>query len=138
MDKISDSTKVYQPTTVTTTEEDENSCCESESDVAAGVRAPYESTRFESGFSSAGTFQASQSSSYSEDKMRRRLQFFFMNPIEKWKARRKFPYKFFVQVSFIFIYLLYLRYEHLTLDRIRGRTFAGLRCHVRLWREHTM
>lgn len=33
-----------------------------------------------------------------ERKMRRKLQFFFMNPIEKWKAKRKFPYKFFVQV----------------------------------------
>lgn len=108
MNKIPDSTRVYQSTTVpTSTEEDEeNSCCESESDAATlaggggGGRAAYESTRFESGFSSAGTFQASQSSSYSEEKMRRRLQFFFMNPIEKWKARRKFPYKFFVQVSF--------------------------------------
>lgn len=99
MNKIPDSTKVYQPTTTTTTEEDDNSC-ESESDAAtlAGGRAAHESTRFESGFSSAGTFQASQSSNHSEEKMRRRLQFFFMNPIEKWKARRKFPYKFFVQV----------------------------------------
>lgn len=33
-----------------------------------------------------------------KEKMRRKLQFFFMNPIEKWKARRKFPYKFVVQV----------------------------------------
>lgn len=33
-----------------------------------------------------------------EHKMRRKLQFFFMNPIEKWKAKRKFPYKFVVQV----------------------------------------
>lgn len=114
MNKIPDSTKVYQPTTTTnTTEEDENSCYESESDAAtlAGGRAAYESTRFESGFSSAGTFQASQSSSYSEDKMRRRLQFFFMNPIEKWQARRKFPYKFFVQVSFLFFFLNLIRYE---------------------------
>lgn len=99
MNKIPDS--IYRPTT--TTEEDENSCCESESDAAAVGR---ESTRFESGFSSAGTFQASSSSQWSEDKMRRRLQFFFMNPIEKWKARRKFPYKFFVQVIFFFFFSL--------------------------------
>ncbi|XP_014226683.1 mucolipin-3-like [Trichogramma pretiosum] len=37
-------------------------------------------------------------SSYLEDKMRRRLRFFFMNPIEKWQAKRRFPYKFLVQV----------------------------------------
>ncbi|XP_058809738.1 mucolipin-3-like isoform X2 [Phymastichus coffea] len=35
---------------------------------------------------------------YMEDKMRRRLRFFFMNPIEKWEAKRRFPYKFIVQV----------------------------------------
>lgn len=33
-----------------------------------------------------------------EERMRRKLRFFFMNPIEKWRARRKFPYKFVVQV----------------------------------------
>lgn len=30
--------------------------------------------------------------------MRRKLKFFFMNPIEKWQAKRRFPYKFLVQV----------------------------------------
>jgi len=30
--------------------------------------------------------------------MRRKLRFFFMNPIEKWQAKRRFPYKFIVQV----------------------------------------
>ncbi|XP_034933891.1 mucolipin-3-like [Chelonus insularis] len=35
---------------------------------------------------------------YAEDKMRRKLKFFFMNPIEKWEARKRFPYKFIVQV----------------------------------------
>lgn len=35
---------------------------------------------------------------YNEERMRRKLQFYFMNPIEKWQARRKFPYKFVVQV----------------------------------------
>lgn len=38
-------------------------------------------------------------SAFNEDRMRRRLQFFFMNPIEKWQAKRRFPYKFVVQVS---------------------------------------
>ncbi|XP_046833645.1 mucolipin-3-like isoform X1 [Vespa crabro] len=35
---------------------------------------------------------------FAEDKMRRKLRFFFMNPIEKWQAKRRFPYKFIVQV----------------------------------------
>lgn len=36
---------------------------------------------------------------HNEECMRRKLQFYFMNPIEKWQARRKFPYKFVVQVN---------------------------------------
>lgn len=28
--------------------------------------------------------------SYNQDKMRRRLQFHFMNPIEKWQAKRRY------------------------------------------------
>nr|XP_003706369.1 PREDICTED: mucolipin-3-like [Megachile rotundata]XP_012147919.1 PREDICTED: mucolipin-3-like [Megachile rotundata] len=35
---------------------------------------------------------------FAEEKMRRKLKFFFMNPIEKWQAKRRFPYKFTVQV----------------------------------------
>ncbi|XP_076280054.1 mucolipin-3 [Lasioglossum baleicum] len=35
---------------------------------------------------------------FGEEKMRRKLKFFFMNPIEKWQAKRRFPYKFIVQV----------------------------------------
>lgn len=37
-------------------------------------------------------------STFAEEKMRRKLRFFFMNPIEKWQAKRRFPYKFVVQV----------------------------------------
>ncbi|CAH0729480.1 unnamed protein product, partial [Brenthis ino] len=53
-----------------------------------------------------------------EEKMRRKLQFFFMNPIEKWQAKRKFPYKFVVQVIKIVLVTLQLclfahnRYNH--------------------------
>lgn len=53
-----------------------------------------------------------------EEKMRRKLQFFFMNPIEKWKAKRKFPYKFVVQLIKIVLVTLQLclfahnRYNH--------------------------
>jgi hypothetical protein len=41
--------------------------------------------------------------------MRRKLRFFFMNPIEKWQARRKFPYKFFVQVVKIILVTVQVR-----------------------------
>lgn len=47
---------------------------------------------------SSSTSQLSPMSAFNEDRMRRKLQFFFMNPIEKWQARRKFPYKFTVQL----------------------------------------
>lgn len=46
----------------------------------------------------SSTSQLSPMSAFNEDRMRRKLQFFFMNPIEKWQARRKFPYKFVVQL----------------------------------------
>ena len=45
----------------------------------------------------------------SEERMRRKLRFFFMNPIEKWQARRKFPYKFFVQVVKIILVTVQVR-----------------------------
>ncbi|XP_049806343.1 mucolipin-3-like isoform X1 [Schistocerca nitens] len=62
-----------------------------------------------------------RSSSYrhSEEKMRQKLQFFFMNPIEKWQAKRRFPYKFIVQVIKIILVTLQLclfahsRYNHI-------------------------
>uniref|UniRef100_A0A034VPR4 Mucolipin-3 n=1 Tax=Bactrocera dorsalis TaxID=27457 RepID=A0A034VPR4_BACDO len=62
---------------------------------------------------------ASPMSSYNEERMRRKLQFFFMNPIEKWHARRKFPYKFVVQVVKIILVTMQLclfahsRYNHI-------------------------
>lgn len=54
----------------------------------------------------------------SEERMRRKLQFFFMNPIEKWQAKKRFPYKFGVQVIKIFLLTIQLclfaahRYNH--------------------------
>lgn len=33
-----------------------------------------------------------------EAKLRRKLKFFFMNPIEKWQTKKRFPYKFLVQI----------------------------------------
>lgn len=59
----------------------------------------------------------SSAASYNEERMRRKLQFFFMNPIEKWQARRKFPYKFVVQVKLssvhIHAYLCIQTYIHI-------------------------
>jgi len=37
-------------------------------------------------------------SSYQMDKMRTRLRFYFMNPVDKWHTRKLFPYKLAVQV----------------------------------------
>lgn len=57
-------------------------------------------------------------SSYAEERMRRRLKFFFMNPIEKWHAKRRFPYKFFIQIVKIVLVTMQLclfahsRYTH--------------------------
>lgn len=44
-----------------------------------------------------------------ERKMRNRLSFFFMNPIEKWKTRRRFPYKFLIQIIKIVLVTLQVR-----------------------------
>ncbi|KAF7280560.1 hypothetical protein GWI33_005761 [Rhynchophorus ferrugineus] len=54
-----------------------------------------------------------------EERMRRKLQFFFMNPIEKWQAKSRFPYKFVVQVIKIILVTMqlclfaYSRYNHI-------------------------
>lgn len=45
----------------------------------------------------------------SEEKMRRKLRFFFMNPIEKWQAKRRLPYKFVVQVIKIILVTVQVR-----------------------------
>lgn len=66
----------------------------------------------------SSTSQLSPMSALNEDRMRRKLQFFFMNPIEKWQARRKFPYKFVVQLIKIIVVTIQLclfahqRYTH--------------------------
>lgn len=62
--------------------------------------------------------QLSPMSALNEERMRRKLQFFFMNPIEKWQARRKFPYKFVIQLIKIVLLTMQLclfahsRYNH--------------------------
>ncbi|XP_069983303.1 mucolipin-3 isoform X5 [Penaeus vannamei] len=52
------------------------------------------------------------------DRIRRRLKFFFMNPMEKWHARRRFPWKLLLQVFKIVVVTAQLclfaqqRYNH--------------------------
>lgn len=66
----------------------------------------------------SSTTQLSPMSALNEDRMRRKLQFYFMNPIEKWQARRRFPYKFVVQLIKIILVTMQLclfahqRYTH--------------------------
>lgn len=45
-----------------------------------------------------------------EDKIEYDLRFFFMNPIEKFRARRQFPWKLFIQVVKIFIVTAQVKY----------------------------
>lgn len=67
-----------------------------------------------------------------EDRMRRKLQFFFMNPIEKWQAKRRFPYKFMVQVIKIILVTMqlclfaYNRYHHVNYTWDNRITFSHL------------
>lgn len=67
-----------------------------------------------------------------EQQMRRKLQFFFMNPIEKWYAKRRFPYKFFVQVIKIILVTFQLclfahnRYNHVNYTWDNRITFSHL------------
>ncbi|KAK5641988.1 hypothetical protein RI129_008155 [Pyrocoelia pectoralis] len=67
-----------------------------------------------------------------EEKMRRKLQFFFMNPIEKWQAKKRFPYKFMIQVIKIILVTLQLclfannRYTHINYTWDNRVTFSHL------------
>nr|CAH7742323.1 unnamed protein product [Callosobruchus chinensis] len=67
-----------------------------------------------------------------EEKMRRKLQFFFMNPIEKWQAKSRFPYKFGVQVIKIVLVTMqlclfaYHRYNHVNYTWDNRITFSHL------------
>lgn len=67
-----------------------------------------------------------------EERMRRKLQFFFMNPIEKWHAKQRFPYKFVVQVIKIILVTLQLclfafsRYYHVNYTWDNRITFSHL------------
>lgn len=46
----------------------------------------------------------SKQSSAGEERLKRRIRFFFLNPIQKWVATRRFPFKLFIQiVKIIFV-----------------------------------
>ncbi|XP_046405641.1 mucolipin-3-like isoform X2 [Ischnura elegans] len=67
-----------------------------------------------------------------EDKMRRKLKFFFMNPIEKWRVTRRLPYKLIVQVIKIAFVTLQLclfassRYNHVNYTSDNRVAFSHL------------
>lgn len=67
-----------------------------------------------------------------ERKMRKKLKFFFMNPVEKWQAKRRFPYKFLVQVFKIVLVTIQLclfahnRYKHVSYSWDSRITFSHL------------
>ncbi|XP_058465410.1 mucolipin-3-like [Malaya genurostris] len=85
----------------------------------------------EDGFVESPVLGNSQTS-LSEERLRRKLQFFFMNPIEKWQAKRRFPYKFVVQVIKIILVTLQLclfahsRYMHVNYTWDNTITFSHL------------
>lgn len=102
--------------------------------------------------SSLNSSYASPVSEVQVEKMRRRLQFFFMNPIEKWHAKKRwvkhqqqdpcqghnadlhcrFPYKFVVQVIKLILVTLQLclfahsRYNHVNYSWDNRVTFSHL------------
>lgn len=91
----------------------DDTCSEGEEE----AKRPRQSNHVNQGYSSQQT-NSFAALNQPEEKMRRKLQFFFMNPIEKWKAKRKFPYKFVVQVIKIVLVTFQLclfahnRYNH--------------------------
>lgn len=66
------------------------------------------------------------------ERMKRRLRFFFMNPIEKWHAKQRFPYKFLIQVIKIVLVTTQLcifahnRYKHVNYAWDNRVTFSHL------------
>lgn len=125
-------------------EKDEDSCCESndEESVHRKVQRNHDSFETESRITSEGfeeqpqiyssTPVTSNACLHHQEKMRRRLQFFFMNPIEKWQAKRRFPYKFVVQVIKLVLVTMQLclfahsRYNHVNYTWDNKVTFSHL------------
>lgn len=49
-------------------------------------------------YEAAMGYQINSKFSSEEEKLKRRLRFFFLNPVEKWVATRRFPFKLFTQI----------------------------------------
>lgn len=131
----------------TSSSQEDNSCCESDDQYEAKGRKklrsmqeniPPNSHSTPMGLEerpsavSFGSNGISPMASYAEERMRRRLQFFFMNPIEKWNAKRRFPYKFFVQIVKIVLVTMQLclfahsRYIHVNYTTDNRVSFSHL------------
>lgn len=117
------------------TPQDENSCCESDEEYGSNSRRRISKQRnipVEVEGITEIPVLVTPMSSYNEERMKRKLQFFFMNPIEKWQAKRRFPYKFFVQVIKIFLVSMQLclfahsRYNHVNYTWDNTVTFSHL------------
>ncbi|XGW12377.1 hypothetical protein V3C99_013241 [Haemonchus contortus] len=53
------------------------------------------------------------------ERLRRHLQFFFMNPLEKWKVRRQFPYKLALQVlKIIFVTIQLILFAEMRMSHV--------------------
>lgn len=53
------------------------------------------------------------------ERLRRHLQFFFMNPLEKWRVRRQFPYKLALQVlKIVFVTLQLVLFAEMRMSHI--------------------
>lgn len=117
------------------TPQDENSCCESDEEYGSNSKRRIPKQR-NNPVEVEGVTEipilATPMSSYNEERIKRKLQFFFMNPIEKWQAKRRFPYKFFVQVIKIFLVSMQLclfahsRYNHVNYTWDNTVTFSHL------------
>lgn len=110
------------------TSAEETTCSEGEEEVA---RKTVMNHGTQQGFTSQPSSSLSELNQM-EEKMRRKLKFFFMNPIDKWTAKRKFPYKFVVQVIKIVLVTFQLclfahnRYNHVNYTWDNRITFSHL------------
>ncbi|XP_072161713.1 mucolipin-3 isoform X1 [Bemisia tabaci] len=79
-----------------------------------------------------GNSYSSKDTLLSEMHMKLKLRFFFMNPIEKWEAKKQIPYKFLVQVVKIFFVTIQLclfahsRYNHVNYSWDNRISFSHL------------
>ena len=61
-------------------------------------------------------YQINSKYSSEEEKLKRRLRFFFLNPVEKWVATKRFPFKLFFQIVKIILVTLQVKILKITLN----------------------